>query len=69
MAIGSVAFKVTFLLSTVFDIVVYLLTVLRTFQIVREHRECGARAYLPKLLMRDGKLATQQNNNTTHDLF
>lgn len=50
------AFKVTFLLSTIFDIVVFILTVIRTFQIVREHRKCGARAYLPKLLMRDGKL-------------
>ncbi|KAL5485603.1 hypothetical protein ACEPAI_6644 [Sanghuangporus weigelae] len=49
-------FVATVLLSTVFDGVVFLLTVTRTVQIVCQNKKSGARADLPQLLMRDGSI-------------
>ncbi|KAL5526964.1 hypothetical protein ACEPAF_8693 [Sanghuangporus sanghuang] len=48
--------KATTFLSAIFDGIVFLLTFIRTLQIVRQNKKSGARADLPHLLMRDGSI-------------
>ncbi|EJD06325.1 uncharacterized protein FOMMEDRAFT_16941 [Fomitiporia mediterranea MF3/22] len=50
---SDIPFKVTVILSTVFDAVVFSLTLARTVKIMREHRTYAG---LPSLLMRDGSI-------------
>ncbi|KAI5117895.1 hypothetical protein M0805_001552 [Coniferiporia weirii] len=53
---SSAPFKVTILLSFIFDIVIFLLTITRTYQVMGEHKRCGMHSPLYKLLMRDGSV-------------
>jgi len=52
----NIPYKVSWLLSVVFDLVVFLLTLVRTVQIRRMHRFQGSYGSLANLFLRDGSI-------------
>lgn len=49
------AFKISIILSVIFDSIVFILTLNRTYRALQEHKQNGIRSHLLHLLARDGK--------------
>ncbi|EJD03109.1 uncharacterized protein FOMMEDRAFT_28692 [Fomitiporia mediterranea MF3/22] len=50
----KLAFKLSWFINGAFDILIFLLTVVKTCYISKEHRQAGMRSGLTRLLIRDG---------------